>query len=163
MILGILSDTHDDARAAAAGIALLRQHGAAFFIHCGDVGEEPVLDCLAGLPCAVVWGNNDFDRVRLAAYAASIRVIVHDPYAQLNFDGKRILVTHGDDVALLRRATQQHWCDYLLLGHSHVAMDVMENGVRVINPGALHRARRKSVATLNPATGELKVLEVTGI
>ena len=48
MIVGILSDTHDRVAAAAAAIERLRQHGAEYFIHCGDVGSERVLDQLAG-------------------------------------------------------------------------------------------------------------------
>jgi hypothetical protein len=36
----------------------------------------------------------------------------------------------------------------------------MVQGVRVINPGALHRARPFTVALLEPATGALRWLEV---
>ena len=50
MLIGILSDTHDRAEMMAAAIALLQENKAEFFIHCGDVGEESMLDHLAGLP-----------------------------------------------------------------------------------------------------------------
>ena len=49
-VLGVLSDTHDNVAAAAAGIAALRAAGAQFLIHCGDVGGERILDLLAGHP-----------------------------------------------------------------------------------------------------------------
>jgi hypothetical protein len=153
MLLGLLSDTHGRADAARQGLRLLQEAGAEFFIHCGDVGGEPVLDTLAGLPNAVVWGNNDIDRVRLARYADSIGVHVHDPFARLAFDGLRLLVTHGDDWHLLDRAVRDNLCDLLLCGHTHVPADQRRGKVRVFNPGALYRARQKTVATLDTVSG----------
>ena len=54
MIIGILSDTHDRADTAAAAIRILRDHGAEFFIHCGDVGSERVLEQLL-----LIWSEAD--------------------------------------------------------------------------------------------------------
>ena len=161
MLLGLLSDTHDRVDAMAAGVALLRDHGAEFFIHCGDVGAERVLDYLAGLPSAFVFGNTDWDRAALARYAASIGVACHGTLADLALAGKRIAVTHGDDFKLKQRllADQQH--DYLLQGHTHVRADQRVGRTRVINPGALHRAKEKTVAVLDTATDTLQFLVVS--
>src|SRR5438128_1878484 len=74
MRLGILSDTHGKLDATIAAVRTLRDAGAEFYIHCGDVGGEAILDQLAGLPSAFVFGNNDYDRQDLARYAASIDV-----------------------------------------------------------------------------------------
>ena len=71
MLIGILSDTHDRVEAAAAAMRLLRGQNCEFFIHCGDVGNEHVLDCLGGEPAAFVWGNNDFGEPDLVRYAES--------------------------------------------------------------------------------------------
>ena len=161
MILGILSDTHDRVDATAAAVALLRDHGAEFFIHCGDVGSERVLDHLAGLASAFVFGNTDWDRAALARYAASIGVACHDAFADLTLGGKRIAVTHGDDFKLKQRllSAQQH--DYVLQGHTHVRADQRVGRTRVINPGALHRAREKTVAVLDTAADKLEFLIVS--
>lgn len=161
MLLGILSDTHNRPDAARAGILALQAAGAEFFVHCGDVGDEAVIDCLTGLPNAVVWGNNDFERDRLGKYAKSVGVTIHEPYAQLLLAGKRIAVTHGDDASILRRVIRDHLADYLLFGHTHVPSDERYDGVRIINPGALYRATPKTVAVLNLATDELKTIVVT--
>ena len=158
MILGLLSDTHDRLDAMAAGVALLRDHGAEFFIHCGDVGSERVLDYLAGLPAAFVFGNTDWDRAALARYAGSIGVACHGTLADLTLAGKKIAVTHGDDFKLKQRllAGQQH--DYLFQGHTHVRADQRVGRTRVINPGALHRASVKTVATLDTEIDQLSFL-----
>ncbi len=62
MIIGILSDTHDRTNAMAAGIETLKQAGATYFIHCGDIGQQGCVGLLAGLWSVFVFGNTDVDR-----------------------------------------------------------------------------------------------------
>jgi putative phosphoesterase len=160
MRIGILSDTHDKADMAAAAIKLLRKAGAEFYIHCGDVGGQRVLDELAGLPVALVWGNNDFDRRALTKYGERLGIDIHDRLAELQLGGKKFAVTHGDDGSLFRLLMEQQRHDYLLFGHSHELHDSREGRMRLINPGALYRARRKTVALLETETDVLEVIEV---
>lgn len=149
MRIGILSDTHDRPDAMAAAMKVLRRHGAEFYIHCGDVGGQRVLDHLAGCPAAFVWGNNDWDRPTLARYASAIGVACHDDLAELNLGGKSIAVIHGDDFHLRQRLLTEQRHDYLLQGHTHFPSDQRLGRIRLINPGALHRAREKTVAMLD--------------
>ena len=160
VILGILSDTHDRVDAMAAAVELLRRHRAEFFIHCGDVGSERVLDHLAGVPGAFVFGNTDWDRAPLSRYARQIGVACHDDLADLELGGKKIAVTHGDDFKLKQRLLAEQRHDYLFQGHTHVRADQRVGRTRVINPGALHRAKEKTVATLDTATDKLVFLVV---
>ncbi len=156
MIIGILSDTHDHADAMAAGLKILADNGARFYIHCGDVGSQRCIDLLAGLQSAFVFGNCDFDRVKLAQYAQSIDVPCYGNFADLTLDDQRIAVIHGDDYRLKQRllAAQEH--DYLFQGHTHIRADEKIGKMRAINPGALHRANLKTVATLDLATDQLQ-------
>ena len=160
MIIGILSDTHGRLAATQAGLAVLKQAGAEFFIHCGDVGGEPIFDAMAGLPLAFVWGNCDFDRTSLRKYAVDLGLQYHDDPADLNLDGKRIAVTHGDHHGVFQKLLAEKKHDYILHGHTHVARDQTIDGVRVINPGALHRSPRPTVAALDLKTGELRLIPV---
>ena len=50
--------------------------------------------------------------------------------------------------------------DYLLLGHTHVARDWRLGRLRIINPGALYRASKKTVATLDTRTDAVRYLTV---
>lgn len=160
VIVGILSDTHDRIEPALAGIKLLQQGGAEFYIHCGDVGGEQILDLLAGLPSAIVWGNNDFDRPLLTRYAESLGIAVFQTLGELELGGEHFAVTHGDDARIVRQVLDQQEHDYLLTGHSHIKADQRIGRVRVINPGALHRAIEKTVALLNTETDALQFLIV---
>jgi putative phosphoesterase len=160
VLIGILGDTHDRADTAAAAIALLRARGAEFFIHCGDVGGEGVLDQLAGLPAAFVLGNTDWDQDGLARYAQNVGVACHGRFASLELGGKLFAVMHGDDAHLRQRILAEQRHDYLLQGHTHVALDERVGRTRIINPGALQRARRKTVALLETERDLLTFLEV---
>src|SRR3954471_4134576 len=140
---------------------LLRRNRAEFFIHCGDVGSERVLDHLAGVPSAFVFGNTDWDRAALARYAQSIGVACHPSLAELELGGKKFAVTHGDDFKLRQRLLAEQRHDYLLQGHTHLRADQRVGKVRVINPGALHRAREKTVALLDTDAGRLTFLTVS--
>jgi putative phosphoesterase len=163
MLIGILSDTHDRANAMAAAIQLLQEHRAEYFIHCGDVGGEAVLDHLAGLPAAFVWGNNDWDRKSLEAYAEGLGIKCLGAEGELELGGKRFVVMHGDDFAAKQRVLAGQSCDYLLEGHTHVRRDERIGKVRCINPGALYRAREKTAALLDTETDRLTFLQVPGI
>ena len=161
MLIGILSDTHDRAKMMAAAILLLREKKAEFFIHCGDVGEESMLDHLAGLPCAFIWGNNDWDRAGLQRYAQQLGISCYGGQADLTLDGKRLAVIHGDDLRLRQQLLDSQEYDYLLQGHTHVKFDGKVGRTRIINPGALHRARPKTVALLDSQTDRLEFLTVS--
>ena len=161
VIIGILSDTHDHPEAMKAGLKILASAGAAFYIHCGDIGGPACIDLLAGLPSAFVFGNTDFDRAALARYAQQLQVPCYGNYADLTLDAKRIAVMHGDDPKLKHRllVAQEH--DYLCQGHTHLRADERVGKTRLINPGALHRVSVKTVATLNTASDALAYHVVT--
>ena len=149
---------------------LLLNHGAEVLIHLGDVGSPEVIDALAvsrpsdgqQVEAHLVFGNCDWEAKPLARYARDLGVIVHEPAGDLVVDGKRIFFTHGHLNSVMEHAIEQG-VDYLLHGHTHVQSDHLMGPTRVINPGALFRASRYTVALLAPAPGDLQVLEVASI
>lgn len=160
-VLGVLSDTHDNVVTAAAGIAALREAGAEFLIHCGDVGGQPIFDLMAAIPSAFVWGNCDFDRVSLKIYAEELGIQCCDEFGSLEIGGKKVAFTHGDNAKLIRQATdQESGFDYAFYGHTHVAADRKFGNTRLINPGALHRATKKTVALVELDKGIVRWVEV---
>jgi putative phosphoesterase len=159
VILGVLSDTHGRASTAAAGLERLRQLGADYVLHCGDVGDG-VLPLLPAGASAFVIGNTDYDPEAMAAEAELFDVRALGIGATLDVGGVTIAVTHGDDPRRLRELLVNPRVKYLFTGHSHVAHDRREGAVRWINPGALHRAARKTVATLDLTTDELRYHEI---
>lgn len=162
MILGILSDTHGRMSAAREAIKILQARGAEYFVHCGDVGDG-VLGILPSEKSAFVFGNNDFDRHGYRDEAKLFAIRCLEMFGELEFDGKRIAVTHGDEPRTLREIRASERFDYLLTGHTHVADDHREGTLRCINPGALHRAHKKTVATLDLKSDLLTFHEVAAV
>ncbi len=160
MLLGLLSDSHDHFGTLGRAIQILQKAGAEFLIHCGDIGSPVMLDLLAGIPSAFVFGNTDWNRPALTSTASALGVQCLASGGTLEFDGKRLFVTHGDDPALKRTILTAQAHDYFLQGHTHVRSDECLGRTRIINPGALHRTPAKTVALLAPGTGQLTFLPV---
>lgn len=160
MLLGILSDTHDQFDRTRRAVALLVAAGAEVLIHCGDLVEPEIVPICAVKPFYFCFGNNDADMVpQLRAIAKFMKATCLEWGDLIELGGKWIAVTHGHmgtDVRRLSRPAP----DYFLSGHSHVALDHREGTTRYINPGALHRADEYTVALLNLATDELQFLPV---
>lgn len=141
-------------------MALFDNLGVEHVIHCGDIGGMEVFDEMLGRPLAFVWGNMDFPDMGLYAYLDTADLKPLDdgsPITQIG--GKRIAVFHGHE-SLFHRAIEQLDVDYLFHGHTHAVRDERVGGKRIINPGALHRAARKTVATLDVERDELIFHEI---
>jgi putative phosphoesterase len=169
VILGILSDTHGQAVRCARAATLLKQLRAEAFIHCGDIGGEAVFDALAGLRCWFVWGNTDTPSPELERYADLLGLSPpRSTPVRIELAGRAICVYHGHESGFSQaysiaaagdgEALARHLggAAYVLYGHTHVPADVRVGPVRLINPGALQRARPHTVATLDLETDLLE-------
>jgi putative phosphoesterase len=158
MLLGILSDTHDEMRRTQAAVQLLRAQGAAALVHCGDLASPPIVVACAVLPFWFVLGNHDADNVPALQQAAVETGATCLGWAgTVEFDGRLIAVAHGHMSYDLRRVLKLR-PHYLLSGHSHIPSDRQEGTVRRINPGALHEADQFTVALLDLRRDEVQFL-----
>lgn len=165
MIVGVMSDTHGQAGRAGRAVALLKQLGAEAIIHCGDVGSDAVFDQLAGTPAWFVWGNTDEPEAYSPAYLSGIGITPpREIPTRIELAGREFLVFHGHEPAFGRLVEAAHGGDraavrrmageraYVLYGHSHIPADAQVGDLRLVNPGALQRARVFTVATIDIAT-----------
>lgn len=160
MLLGILSDSHGHWQPVRKAVELFQQCGVGHIIHCGDIGGVQVLDELVGCTCTLVWGNTDVPTGEVLAYArgAGLSPPQTGP-ARMTLDGKSLVVFHGHERGF-EAACIADVADYVLHGHTHQTRDERCGKSRIINPGALHRARPKTVATLDLQTDQLTFHEV---
>jgi len=159
MRIGILSDSHGRAARTAQAVATLRDAGADVLVHLGDVETEQVLDELTGHPAHLVFGNCDWNTQTLGRHAEFLGITVHDPLGVLHVGAARIAFTHGHRPEVMQQALADG-VDYLLHGHTHQVRDERRGSTRIINPGALFRAGRYTVAVLEPETDRLEIVEL---
>lgn len=156
MKIGVLSDTHGEVWAVQQAVDILQSLGVSLAIHCGDIGAE-IVPLLNGLQTHFVHGNMD-DPVRLREVITDPEHRLHDRFGELEIEGRRVAFLHGDDVKLLRHTIHSgHW-DLVCHGHTHAFSSGFEGRTLVLNPGALARTGRPSLAVV-----ELTSMEVTEI
>ena len=146
-----------DQRALAVGAGHMN-HGRQMLLGMAKCGEQ-VLDELAGHQCMFVWGNCDQPAPSVREYVEHLGLTWPASPLHVTVSGKRIGVYHGHE-RHFDTATTEHSLDYLFYGHTHEYADHMENGCRLINPGALYRARVHTVALLDLETDRLTFLQV---
>jgi uncharacterized protein len=156
MKIGILSDSHGEVGAVQRAVHILQDLGVSLAIHCGDIGSG-VIPLLKGLRTHFVHGNMD-DVERLRRIVTDPAHTFHEQVGSLEIEGRRIAFLHGDDIQLLRHTIHSgHW-DLVCHGHTHVFSHGFEGQTLVLNPGALSRTSRPSLAIV-----EMPSLEVTEI
>src|SRR5687768_16444728 len=158
-MVGVISNSDGRADAVASAVNIFKSAGATFVIHCGDVGGRHVLDALGEDVHAVfVWGDRDRDRMGLLRYAHSVGVECLGLIGDLDLDGKKLAVVHGDDRKLMRKLLDEQQHDYLLCGHETSMEDYVVGKTRVLNPGPLRGTQAGSGLLLTPATGKIKIV-----
>ena len=165
--IGLLSDSHGRAATTRRGVELLLEHGAEVLLHLGDIGTVEVIDAMcvsepAGarqVESHVVFGNTDWDVSTLAEYAEDLDVQVDHPVGRLKLEDGELVFCHGHESSIMEQAVAEH-ARYLCHGHTHLRCDDRRQDTRVINPGALFRARSYSVAILDTDADELTFYEL---
>lgn len=161
MLIGIISDTHNQAERSSKAFRKLRNLGVEAVLHCGDVTRPSMIDLLTdkSITTYFVYGNNDDPEILRPS-------ILNAGAIDLGFSGlitlgsARFGMTHGDNPRLMQKLAVEE-PDYLLFGHSHIATDFRQGATRFINPGAMHRAPKWTFATLDLATDTLEWFEIT--
>ncbi|HZV08074.1 MAG TPA: metallophosphoesterase family protein [Gemmataceae bacterium] len=160
MRIGIVSDTHGNHLMVTRALAELRERGIATVLHCGDIDDPETVEMFRGFTTHFVFGNCDIDKGALREAMADISATLHDHFGSVELEGVKLAFTHGDDNGLMRDVERSGYYDFLFYGHTHQAEEHRTGPTRVINPGALHRARPKTFVVLDLASREVESVTV---
>ncbi len=132
MLIGVMSDTHDNLVPTKKAIELFNDRKVEFVIHAGDYTSPFTLKLFKELRCkyAGIFGNNDGDRLLLQERAEGN--LHNQPYI-FALSGKKIVVMHEHQVADAL-ADSGHF-DVVIYGHTHKADVRMIKNTLVVNPG----------------------------
>ncbi len=155
MRIGVLSDTHGHRAKTERVVDVFRQRRIDLVIHCGDVGSAEIVELLAPWPAHFVFGNVD-DPAAIRPAIVRLGKVCHERFGAIELEGLHVAFLHGDDGDLFRQAARSGQWDLLCFGHSHVAEISQRGPTKLVNPGAVYRAARPSVAIV-----EIPGLDVT--
>lgn len=156
--IGVISDTHGNVLAVQQAIRILDGFDIDLTIHCGDVGAE-VVSLFGERRVHFVRGNMD-DVNELREVMREPQFTFHGEFGELEVEGCRVAFLHGHDIALLHHTIHSgHW-DLVCHGHTHAFSNLHNGRTRVLNPGALSRTSRPSIALVTLPSLEVAQISV---
>jgi uncharacterized protein len=147
MKIGVLSDTHGDIEATERACQILRDSAVHRVIHCGDIGDG-IVPLLKGMTAHFVLGNID-DPGQLSQAITDSDHTLHDAIGTLELDGLQVAFLHGHDLRLLHRTIHSGDYDLVCHGHSHLFSRSHVGRTLVVNPGAISRTDRPTLAIVD--------------
>ena len=172
MIIGVVSDTHDNNATIDRAITRFKSNGVGLIIHCGDWKSVETAAYFAsvasGTPVRGVLGNNDLDVpgfLKCSADAPGDFELFEGVY-ESDVQSRSITAYHGHHKPTLR-TVRGSGAEIILLGHTHKPLIERTDTSLIVNPGstafAIPRSKiwRPSVAIVNTAklTAEIVYLE----
>lgn len=159
MIVGLLSDSHDDMGALQRAVDLFNCRAAAAVIHAGDFCSPFTWEVLGKIEGAFVgiFGNNDGDRLLLRERSGG--AIHRQPWIT-SLAGRKTVVVH--EPVLVDALADSGDFDLVVFGHTHKPSVGERGGTLVVNPGKTARLHRGSstAALLDTETMDVEVVQL---
>jgi putative phosphoesterase len=134
MLIGVVSDTHENMPLIASAVAYFNQQKVDLVIHAGDFISPICARLLEKLeaPLVAVFGNNDGDH---ALWQEKIKKFgeVHDGPWVYTRQGYAFLVMHAPHAIDEEAASQKY--DAIVYGHTHRVDQRVVGKTVIINPG----------------------------
>lgn len=165
MIIGAISDSHDNLPLVEKAIQTLNEQKVSLALHAGDfvaaftVAKFKKLNC----PLIAVFGNNDGDHELLKKrFSETTNCSVHECFTQLNLEGYKIALLHGHEAELLDAIIDSGYFDAVIHGHSHIHSVEYKGKTLSINPGELcgYLTGKPTLALLDTNKHQANIIEL---
>jgi putative phosphoesterase len=132
MLIGVISDTHDNMPQIRRAVDLFNARKVEHVIHAGDFTSPFTFRILSELAAGFtgIFGNNDGDKLLLSKISGGR--IFPQPHA-LELSGRKIIVIHEHHIAEAL-ADSGHY-DIVVYGHTHKPVAKKVKETLVVNPG----------------------------
>lgn len=161
MLIGIVSDTHNDQDAFQKAIKEFNKQKVETVFHCGDWSSFSMLKLCEKLNCPVfsVFGNNDNELFEFEKESVG-NVSFGGKSLEKKLTGRKIAICHGDSISLLDSLLSCGKYDVVFSGHTHIELIQKIGSTLHVNPGspAYSRNRPPSVAIYNSETGTARLV-----
>jgi hypothetical protein len=136
MLVGIISDSHDDRKYLQKAVELFIKHKVSYIFHSGDIVSPfaaKIFHQVKSAKLIAVYGNNDGEKLFLKGTVESGQGEIHEYCYKGTIAGKRIFMTHTHHCIEEIIASQTY--DLVIYGHTHKQDIRREGKTLVINPG----------------------------
>ncbi len=159
MRIGVVSDTHGHEAHTRAAVQTLQEQCVERVLHCGDVGGNEVVSRFEQWPTHFVAGNCD-DPYQLGEIVKLNQQHWEGLFGDLLLNDKRIALLHSHEQHRFDAAIHSGDYDLVCYGHTHVAEQHAVGRTNVLNPGALYRARKFTIAIVDLQTMDISHVTV---
>jgi len=165
MLIGVISDTHDNMPMIEKAVKKLNEENVALVLHAGDYVSPFVIPKFKALNAKLigVFGNNDGDHEFLKKrFSETENCEIRGRFAEINANGFKIALFHGDETELLNALINCESFDAVITGHVH-SMGVRKKGkTLIVNPGEVcgYLSGKSTIALLDTEKREAKIIEI---
>jgi hypothetical protein len=165
MIIGAMSDTHDNLPLIEKAVQTLNQQNVALVLHAGDYVAGFVITKFKALNCKFigVFGNNDGDHELLKKrFAETTNCTIHDRFAAVTVNGYKIALLHGDEAELLEALADSGYFNAIVHGHTHLKGVQLRGKTLLVNPGECcgYLTGKATIAILDTEKHEAKLVDL---
>jgi len=163
VIIGVISDTHNNTPNIQAAVEIFRQKGVDTIIHCGDLSDPDQIWYFEGFHLIYVFGNSDFST---SAITANLQVLNYDNIArsvyQGEVDGVPIAAVHGHISGYIYEFALKGTFKYVFHGHTHVKRQEQLGPTTIINPGPCggKNSQFSSVCVIDLTTNQVEFIRL---
>lgn len=152
MIIGLISDTHDNVPMIKKAVERLKEERVKLVLHAGDYISAFTAKPYAELdvPMIGVFGNNCAETETLKKVYSEVGADLRGYFTEVEAGGLRIALTHGHLKPELDRAMDGVY-DVVVRGHIHRSSVRKEKGKLIVNPGEVcgYVSGRNTIAFLD--------------
>jgi len=159
MIIGIISDTHDNVRNVIKAVEIFRKERCEMILHLGDVISPATLNFFKDLRnFKFIRGNCDGDIPKMKEIAEKLGMEYLGESAKMELGGKKFLLVHRYPDVMPAEELQRY--DYILHGHDHKKKNMKIGKARIINPGAHYYMAENTIAILDTKDDNVGFIEI---
>jgi putative phosphoesterase len=163
MLIGIISDTHDNPPMIEKAVKKLNDENVALVLHAGDYVSPFVIPKFKALNVKLigVFGNNDGDHELLRKrFSETENCTIRGRFAEINVEGFKIALLHGDETELLDALINCGGFDAVVHGHSHANLSRRNGKTLIVNPGEVcgYLTGKATIALLDTVEREAKIV-----
>ncbi len=165
MLIGIISDTHDNLPLVEKAVKRLNAENVELVLHAGDYTSPFTIPKFKTLNCRLigVFGNNDGDHELLKKrFSETKNCEIRGRFANVDAAGFKIALLHGDEPELLDALVHCGGLDAIVSGHTHVSVNTSVGRTLVVCPGEVcgYLTGKATLALLDTVKREAKIVEL---